>query len=156
MESCSNAPSRSVAATASIRREMIVRPPGTETERDLSWQDWTTPWIMSDDGERIVFEEGNDVRREGYAIFVRQTDGSPPLKMGYGAAIALSPDDKWLAIVRRPFGDDGDFQQQRFTDLVNNDLANTIGNLLNRTSSMARRCMSTRIRARVNTRTGGR
>ena len=29
--------------------------------------------------------------------------------------------------------DDGDFQQQRFVDLVNNDLANTIGNLLNRT-----------------------
>ena len=32
-----------------------------------------------------------------------------------------------------------DFQQQRFSDLVNNDLANTIGNLLNRTSSMARK-----------------
>ena len=38
-----------------------------------------------------------------------------------------------------PFGEDGDFQQQRFGDLVNNDLANTIGNLLNRTNSMARR-----------------
>ena len=37
------------------------------------------------------------------------------------------------------FGDDGDFQQQRFYDLVNNDLANTIGNLLNRTTSMARK-----------------
>ena len=37
------------------------------------------------------------------------------------------------------FGDDGDFQQQRFSDLVNNDLANTIGNLLNRTASMARK-----------------
>ena len=37
------------------------------------------------------------------------------------------------------FGDDGDFQQQRFGDLVNNDLANTIGNLLNRTASMARK-----------------
>ncbi|MFM8525553.1 MAG: methionine--tRNA ligase [Cyanobacteriota bacterium] len=46
---------------------------------------------------------------------------------------------RWYLLRDIPFGDDGDFQQQRFIDLVNNDLANTIGNLLNRTSSMARR-----------------
>ncbi|MEX1317059.1 MAG: methionine--tRNA ligase [Synechococcaceae cyanobacterium] len=46
---------------------------------------------------------------------------------------------RWYLLRDIPFGDDGDFQQQRFTDLVNSDLANTIGNLLNRTSSMARR-----------------
>jgi methionyl-tRNA synthetase len=46
---------------------------------------------------------------------------------------------RWYLLRDIPFGEDGDFQQQRFVDLVNNDLANTIGNLLNRTSSMARR-----------------
>jgi methionyl-tRNA synthetase len=46
---------------------------------------------------------------------------------------------RWYLLRDIPFGDDGDFQQQRFIDLVNNDLANTIGNLLNRTSSMARK-----------------
>ena len=46
---------------------------------------------------------------------------------------------RWYLLRDIPFGDDGDFQQQRFTDLVNNDLANTVGNLLNRTSSMARK-----------------
>jgi methionyl-tRNA synthetase len=46
---------------------------------------------------------------------------------------------RWYLLRDIPFGDDGDFQQQRFSDLVNNDLANTIGNMLNRTSSMARR-----------------
>jgi methionyl-tRNA synthetase len=46
---------------------------------------------------------------------------------------------RWYLLRDIPFGDDGDFQQQRFHDLVNNDLANTIGNLLNRTSSMARK-----------------
>ncbi|HCA62058.1 MAG TPA: methionine--tRNA ligase, partial [Synechococcales bacterium UBA8647] len=35
--------------------------------------------------------------------------------------------------------DDGDIQQQRLLDLVNNDLANTIGNLVNRSISMARK-----------------
>ena len=42
---------------------------------------------------------------------------------------------RWYILRDIPFGDDGDFQQQRFSDLVNNDLANTIGNMLNRTSS---------------------
>lgn len=46
---------------------------------------------------------------------------------------------RWYLLRDIAFGDDGDVQQQRFVDLVNNDLANTIGNLLNRTASMARR-----------------
>ncbi|MEB3158057.1 MAG: methionine--tRNA ligase [Synechococcus sp.] len=46
---------------------------------------------------------------------------------------------RWYLLRDIQFGDDGDFQQQRFSDLVNNDLANTIGNLLNRTASMARK-----------------
>jgi methionyl-tRNA synthetase len=46
---------------------------------------------------------------------------------------------RWYLLRDIPFGEDGDFQQQRFSDLVNNDLANTIGNLLNRTTSMARK-----------------
>jgi methionyl-tRNA synthetase len=46
---------------------------------------------------------------------------------------------RWYLLRDIPFGDDGDFQQKRFCDLVNNDLANTIGNLLNRSVSMARK-----------------
>jgi len=46
---------------------------------------------------------------------------------------------RWVLLRDVALGDDGDFQQQRFIDLVNNDLANTIGNLLNRAVSMARK-----------------
>ena len=70
-------------------------------------------------------------------------------KMGKSLGNVLDPEQllercgrdavRWYLLRDIPFGEDGDFQQQRFTDLVNNDLANTIGNLLNRTSSMARR-----------------
>ena len=70
-------------------------------------------------------------------------------KMGKSLGNVLDPEHlleccgrdavRWYLLRDIPFGEDGDFQQQRFTDLVNNDLANTIGNLLNRTSSMARK-----------------
>ncbi len=46
---------------------------------------------------------------------------------------------RWYLLRDIQFGEDGDIQQQRFVDLVNNDLANTMGNLVNRTVSMARR-----------------
>ena len=37
------------------------------------------------------------------------------------------------------FGEDGDFQMRRFVDIVNSDLCNTIGNLLNRTITMSKK-----------------
>ena len=46
---------------------------------------------------------------------------------------------RWYLLRDIQFGEDGDIQQQRLLDLVNNDLANTIGNLVNRTVAMARK-----------------
>jgi methionyl-tRNA synthetase len=70
-------------------------------------------------------------------------------KMGKSLGNVLDPEEllesfgrdavRWYLLRDIPFGEDGDFQQKRFCDLVNNDLANTIGNLLNRSVSMARK-----------------
>ena len=46
---------------------------------------------------------------------------------------------RWYLLKDISLGSDGDFQNKRFVDIVNNDLANTIGNLLNRSISMSRK-----------------
>ncbi len=95
-----------LVAVALSSREMIVRAPGASVETNVSWLNWSTPRLLSDDGRWVVFEEGNDVSGEGYGIYMRDTGGGGPLRLGYGTAVALSPDARWLATVVRPFGDD--------------------------------------------------
>ena len=52
---------------------------------------------------------------------------------------------RWYLLKDLNFGADGDFQVKRLVDIVNNDLANTIGNLLNRTITMSRNWFSNRV-----------
>ena len=52
---------------------------------------------------------------------------------------------RWFLIKEISLGNDGDFQNRRFVDIINNDLANTIGNLLNRTSSMSRKWFKNKV-----------
>ena len=46
---------------------------------------------------------------------------------------------RWYLLRDIEFGEDGDFQMRRFVDIVNCDLCNTIGNLLNRTITMSKK-----------------
>jgi len=97
---------RMLVANAAVRREIIGRAPGAAAEMNLSWQDWSAPSAISGDGRFAAFEEGNNVNANGYAIFLRGTDGGPPLQLGYGSVVALSPDGNMLAVVRRASADD--------------------------------------------------
>jgi hypothetical protein len=94
---------RLLAAASTVRRELIGRAPGADTEHDLSWLDWSTPRLLSHDGRVVVFEEGNDITEEGYGIYLRHTDGTPPLQLGYGSALALSPDGTHVAVIKHLF-----------------------------------------------------
>ncbi len=70
-------------------------------------------------------------------------------KMGKSLGNVLDPIDllnysgidamRWYLLRDIEFGEDGDFQIRRFVDVVNSDLCNTIGNLLNRTITMSRK-----------------
>jgi Tol biopolymer transport system component len=73
--------------------------PGEKQERELGWFGWSVLRDISPDGRKILFDEEADGGGPNYTVFLRDTDGSPPARIGDGNAIAISPDAKW-AITR--------------------------------------------------------
>ena len=69
--------------------------PGAKEEKDLGWFGWSIARDFSRDGHKILFEEEGDGGGPNYTVYVRDTDGSPPVRIGEGLARALSPDNKW-------------------------------------------------------------
>jgi Tol biopolymer transport system component len=84
---------------------MVGVAPGEKAERNLTWLDWSHPDDLSRDGRTVLFDEQTQPDRDGnYTTYLRATDGSPPVRLGAGTSIALSPDGKWaLAAVGREF-----------------------------------------------------
>ncbi|MFZ1168894.1 MAG: WD40 repeat domain-containing protein, partial [Candidatus Sulfotelmatobacter sp.] len=77
--------------------------PGGKEENELGWFGWSELRDMSRDGRKILFEEEGDGGGPNYTVYLRDTDGSPPARIGEGVAMAISPDTKW-AITRRAKG----------------------------------------------------
>jgi WD40 repeat protein len=98
-----DAAGRMLVGAGSHRREIILRDQRTGREEGLSWLDWSTPRILSADGGMVYFEEGNQINAEGYAIYQRSTDGSPPLLLAYGSILAASPAGDRVAIATPVF-----------------------------------------------------
>ncbi len=68
-------------------------------ETDLSWQDWSLPLAISPDGKWIFFAEEGDGGGAKYSAYMRNTDGSPAIRLGDGVPYSVSPDGKWVAAV---------------------------------------------------------
>jgi Tol biopolymer transport system component len=77
--------------------------PAGKEERELGWFGWSILRDISRDGRKILFEEEGDGGGPDYTVFLRDTDGSPPARIGDGLAEAISPDGKW-AITKPPKG----------------------------------------------------
>ena len=100
---------RVLLARSDRRREIMGFYGGTNKERDLSWLDYSYPADLSADGKMLLFDEEGigggvqygDAQELTYAVYIRSTDGAPAVRLGEGAAAALSPDQKW-AIVQSP------------------------------------------------------
>ena len=70
--------------------------PGGKEEHELGWFGWSIVRDISRDGHKIVFEEEGNGGGPNYTVFLRDTDGSPPARIGEGDAEAISPDNKWV------------------------------------------------------------
>jgi eukaryotic-like serine/threonine-protein kinase len=70
--------------------------PGGKEERELGWFGWSLQRDFSRDGKKILFEEDGDGGGADYTVFLRDTDGSPPVRIGSGVGRAISPDGKWV------------------------------------------------------------
>jgi serine/threonine protein kinase/Tol biopolymer transport system component len=75
---------------------MVGFGPGDAKERDLSWLDWSAPRDLSADGKTLIFIESGEAGGQNYGTYLRQTDGSPAVRLGVGGGFALSPDKKWV------------------------------------------------------------
>jgi dipeptidyl aminopeptidase/acylaminoacyl peptidase len=73
--------------------------PGQRAETDLSWQDWSLPLTISPDGKWIFFAEEGDGGGAKYSAYMRNTDGSPAIRLGDGTPYSVSPDGKWVASI---------------------------------------------------------
>ena len=74
--------------------------PGETRERDLSGYEWSWGPRLSPDGKTIVFTEQGEAGGPGYSVYQRKPDGSPPVRLGEGVGLAVSPDGKWVLTVR--------------------------------------------------------
>jgi len=77
-----------------LRAGMLGLGPGETKERDLSWHDWSVPRDMSDDGRLIAFDETGEAGGETGGLYIRNSDGSPAVRLGDGRTPTLSPDGK--------------------------------------------------------------
>jgi len=77
------------------RAGMIGLAPGEAKEKDLSWLDWSVPGSLSADGKMILFFESGEGGGPKYAVYLRNTDGSPAIRLGEGSGLSLSPDGQW-------------------------------------------------------------
>jgi hypothetical protein len=86
---------RVLIARTEDRSGFSVRAPGEAVDRDLSWLDGPNVADLSSDGRRVLFFEGGVGGGPRGSIYIRDTDGSPAIRLGDGQAIALSPDGRW-------------------------------------------------------------
>ena len=79
-----------------LRAEVLYRGPGASQDRELSWLDFTAVEAIAPDGGTILFYESGQGGGKGYSTFLRNVDGSAPVRVGSGKALDLSPDGRWV------------------------------------------------------------
>jgi DNA-binding winged helix-turn-helix (wHTH) protein len=90
---------RLLISRAALRAEILFQRADAPEPVDLSWLDVSAVADLSPDGDTILFYEGGDGGGPDYTTYLRRTDGSPPVRLGHGRAVDLSPDGRWALII---------------------------------------------------------
>ena len=90
---------RVLLSTVNSRLGILYLPPNGGAQRDLAWLDSSLMYDLSNDGKSIVFAELSNGQGRNAAIYLRNTDGSPAIRLGNGHRPTLSPDGKWVACI---------------------------------------------------------
>ena len=88
---------RILMATESRRIGIRGVGPGDTVERDWSCLEWSEAVALSDDGRLLLANVLGESGGPRGSVYMRPTDGTPPVRIGDGAAIAFSPDGKWIS-----------------------------------------------------------
>jgi eukaryotic-like serine/threonine-protein kinase len=90
-------PSGRALVERNIRRlEVRGQFPSGDPDRDLAWLDFSMATDIAGDGSAVVISESGEGGGPGYSVFLRPTDGAPPVRLGEGRAQTLSPDGRWV------------------------------------------------------------
>jgi tRNA A-37 threonylcarbamoyl transferase component Bud32 len=84
---------------AAPRGGILFRGAGDEQERELGWLDGSDLRRLTRDGSWVLFSETLQGISPQGDVFVRRTDGSPPIRLGDGRPLDLSPDGKWVLAI---------------------------------------------------------
>jgi serine/threonine protein kinase len=71
---------------------MMCRAPAAESERNLSWLDFSVAKEMSADGRAVLFDEEGIAGGSRGTAYMRKLDGSAAVRLDEGQTLALSPD----------------------------------------------------------------
>jgi len=79
------------------RSRMMIAAAGasSQTERDLSWFDWSHVEEISADGRYLLLDETGEGGGPNHSVYLRDTQTGKTVRLGEGQAVALSPDLKW-------------------------------------------------------------
>jgi Tol biopolymer transport system component len=80
-------------------RETPVLAPGQNRERNLAWLDLSYTVGLTPDGKTLLFSELSGSMGLNYATCLRQTDGSPVVRLGEGSASDITGDGKFVLSV---------------------------------------------------------
>lgn len=83
---------RALVDHQSIRMGLVFGRNGGGAERELTWSDSSFLTDLSSDGELLAFTETGQGEGSSYGSYLRSTAGAPPVRLGEGQPLAISPD----------------------------------------------------------------